>query len=208
MKLNKAFIASQLITGATVLFYVLLFRHLGNIYTALNSNELGALENLTEEKAELIQKRISETLDKDSIERSLYRYFVFFYLDNYTEREVFISKSDVALSNPNQPTDNDPFYVDMLTYHTNNICFLKNTTDISKSSVVYKNLESNNEISPDIFYLSCPIFVNDTLVGYIGGLNNKKDGSISVETAAVRNAAAFVTNILETKKNAGRLQSF
>lgn len=203
MKTGKAFWATQLITFGSVLFYVLLFRHVGNIINAVfyTDSDYGALETLTEEKAESIKEEVAVTLNEKSIQRSLYRYFVFFYLDEFTKRQVFISESGVPLSRPVQETDGDPFYISMLTYHLNGVCFLQNTTDISKNSIVHQNFSKTNEIDPNIFYLSCPIFLNDTLVGYIGGLNNKEDGSISVETAAVRSAAKSVQNILEGNDN-------
>ena len=196
-KFDKNFFYSQLLTAATILFYTLLFRHLGNIYSAIFVRPTSALDNLTEEKAEEIKMETETSLTQTSLNQNLYRYFVFFYLDDYTTRQVFLSGSEIPLSQPKVSINGDVFYTEMLTYHLNDVCYIRNTVNISESSVVRTNLSKTNEIQPNIFYVSCPIYVNDTLVGYIGGLNRKDDGSISIETSGVRNSSKTIQNILE-----------
>lgn len=190
------FLKTQLLLGLNVLFFYLLFGHISSIYASLNEREpLESLEDLTAAKAKQIQDTVAETLDDSAISQSLYRYFAFFYINNYTERAVFVSNSKIPLTNPVQPIE-DVFYQNMLKFHLNDICYVVNTTDIPETSIVSENLKRTDEINENIFYIGCPISIDGVLVGYIGGLNNKSDGSISVEIGAVRQSASNIENIL------------
>lgn len=143
----------------------------------------------------VIKEELDELFYTNNVNKYLYRYYVFFYTDEYRYREVYITRSSTALQNPRQEVTEE-FYVRLLNYHKNGNCYSAKTSDIDPISVVYKNLEGINEVSDNIFYISCPIYVGDTLVGYIGGLSKNTDDILVSEYLTLKNAADNVGKTL------------
>ena len=194
------FIKSQLLIFINVLFISILFQYIYNIYDTL-SVPLNSLNNLTVEDALAIETLIKTDLNSPLIGEELNRSFVFFYLNNYTTRKVFTSKLDALPSNISPNIPEDPFYTLMLQYHENDICLVTATSNINKSSGIYKTLSENGEIAPDTFYFSCPIYIDNILIGYVAGLNFNSVGQVSVGTSSVKNTAKQIGKLIQNIKN-------
>lgn len=190
------FFKEQFLIGLNVLFYLLLFQGVSTIYNALTERNTSNLTNITEEQAVNIEAVVQDQLNNPVVSAKLQRSFVFFYLDNYQKRVFFTAKEGVSVKQEVQEIAGDPFYELMLNYHFNDICLVRETININPNSVVYTRFKETGELKPAFYYVSCPIYINDELVGYIGGINNNEEGSISVETSTVRNTATNIEEIL------------
>lgn len=191
----KDFLREQLYIGLSVLLFVVLFNKLSGVYNAL-FNSFEGLNNISEEQAITIEKVVQDQLGNPVISNKLQRSFVFFYLNNYNSRVLFTAKEGVTVANKEQIIDGDPFYELMLNYHLNDICFVRETININPESLVYNRFQETGELRPGFYYVSCPLYIEDTLIGYIGGINNNTEGSISVETSIVKNTATNIEQVL------------
>lgn len=92
MNFKKQIWSQFILTGIQVLFFTLLFRHIGSLYIKLI--ETPSLNNLTLEKVDSIEESIKTNLQNTNLKTSLYRYFVFFYIEDYSSRQYFISSNE------------------------------------------------------------------------------------------------------------------
>jgi hypothetical protein len=195
IKLYKPFIS----IGAVCFIFFLFFIQLEDIYSFVKLQQFNTISNLTKKDITDIQKDIFSELYKDSLNKYLYRYSVFFYLDNYKTRALFLN-SDSHYSIPkNINTDSDLFYKEMLVSHKANLCFIKLTKDLDKNSYIYRSLLIKKDISYNKFYVSCPIFIEQTLVGYLGGIyiiNGKHPSASSIDLNPIKKAADSIKNII------------
>lgn len=199
----KLSIPSILIFGVQFTFFYLLFIHIENIYSNLTSvSSLETLNNLTEGKAKEIE-HTTQTILKNT--KTFNKSFMFFYLDNYTKRKVFTGKGSLVSSSTIEDISSDIFYKKMLNQHLKDKCYIENTLTIEKESMIYSSLKKSDELKRNLNYISCPIFIEGTLLGYIGGMNNTFKYPISYSLLDLENAALLIENSLgkkeETKLN-------
>lgn len=185
----------QLPIGLSTLFFLLLFNYVGGIYTALTYKDL-SLANLNEKSALAIQKNIKTSLISSQFNNVLYRYGVFFYVDDFEKRIAFINSDSRASSNKALTINKDSFYKEMLANHKEDICFVRNTKDIPSSSGIYGNLYSKGDIKLENFYVSCPIYLEDSLVGYIGGLYNQTKEPMFIDMIPIKHGATLIEEAL------------
>lgn len=207
----QAFISSNALVLVLVVLVGLLSRPIFSLYDNLTIKNQKSyfLDNITKKNVLSLETFIKNELNyylKDTI---VSQAFVFFYLDNYNKRTVFTSKTEESA--PVHNTINiskELFYQEMLNYHKNSLCFVKTTEE------VYKNYLSSsfipeNEQSPNSFYISCPIFLNSTLIGYIGTITKKpielkqlpdNTNSVFILTNEIKNSAKNIGNKLSTKQ--------
>lgn len=185
----------QLPIGLSTLFFILLFKYVGGIYTALNYKDL-SLANLNEKSALAIQKKIETSLINSHFNNILFRYGVFFYVDDFEKRIAFINSDSRSFPNKALTINKDSFYKEMLANHKEDICFVKNTKDIPISSGIYGNLYSKGDIKLENFYVSCPIYLEDSLVGYIGGLYKQTKEPIFIDMIPIKDGATLIEGVL------------
>lgn len=190
------FFKEQFLIGLNVLFYLLLFQEVGTLYNALTKRNTSNLTNITQEQAVNIEAVVQDQLNNPVVSAKLQRSFVFFYLEDYQKRVLFTAKEGVSVKQEVQNITGDPFYELMLNYHFNDICFIRETINIDPESVLYNRFKETGELQPAFYYVSCPLYINDELIGYIGGIDNNEEGSISVETSTVKNTATNIEKIL------------
>ena len=189
------FLRYQLSIGLSTLFFLLLFKYIGGIYTALTYKDL-ALANLNEKSALAIQKNIKTSLINSRFNNVLSRYGVFFYVDDFEKRIAFINSDSRPSPNKALTINKDSFYKEMLANHKEDICFVKNTKDIPSSSGIYGNLYSKGDIKLENFYVSCPIYLEDSLVGYIGGLYNQTKEPVFIDVLPIKDGATLIEGVL------------
>lgn len=192
---KKLIIKELLLISTITVFWILLIGHFKNIYKSFN--ERSVLNNIDEEKALIVKDLLTNSFNNTSVRNSLYKYFMFFYTKEYTERAVYLSSDKDFPGVDKQIIEDDPFYVNLLNYHKNDSCFAIRTADINKESVVYSSLLKTIEIGEHTFYISCPIYVNNILIGYIGALYNGESSLVSISINIIRNTASNIENVLE-----------
>ncbi len=185
----------QLPIGLSTLFFILLFKYVGGIYTALNYKDL-SLANLNEKSALAIQKKIKTSLISSHFNNVLFRYGVFFYVDDFEKRIAFINSDSIPFPNKALTINKDSFYKEMLANHKEDICFVKNTKDIPTSNGIYGNPYSKEDIKLENFYVSCPIYLEDSLVGYIGGLYKQTKEPIFIDMIPIKDGATLIEGVL------------
>ena len=121
-------------------------------------------KEITEEVANSIQDLVLAEIRYNNTEPVAF----FFYQDDYTSRVRFESNS--VVTNPSiNDISTDPEYSRMLNYHLRGVCYQQSIDDINKSSELYTAFLAL-DLNPDFpsYYTSCPVFVENTLVGYLG----------------------------------------
>ena len=121
-------------------------------------------KEITEEVANNIQDLVLAEIRYNNTEPVAF----FFYQDDYTSRVKFESNSVVTNPSINDITT-DPEYSRMLNYHLRGACYQQSIDDLDKSSALYTAflaLDSNPDFPS--YYTSCPVFVDTTLIGYLG----------------------------------------
>lgn len=188
----------QLYISLNTLFFMLLFKHLGSIYTSLVLNpSTQILQDIDETSVVKLQSTIRKTLIDQSFDSVLYKYSIFFYLDDFSKRVSFLNYPvENKVNNKSQIIKHDVFYEEMLTNHKEDICFVKNTTLIPKSSDIYVRLKIKGDITQQNYYISCPLFLNNSLVGYLGGLYKNTSLPIYVSILPIKNAATVIESVL------------
>ena len=53
---------------------------------------------------------------------------------------------------------------------------MNEVTELSVNSSLYKTLDSKNRILNNMFYITCPMFISETLIGYTAALVYLDDG--------------------------------
>lgn len=141
----------------------------GVYITKSNTEEL----NLKTIEAD-IEVAIDEVLEEVSfIDSTAY---VFVYYSNYERRVFLVNNQDLV--NPDESVTEDPFFSEALLYHQANLCMLRNTTLIESSSLK-KALTKRNMIDEDKWYISCPIYIANKLVGYVSVVRAVESNQVS-----------------------------
>lgn len=174
-----------------VFIVVFLFDRFKQIITTFNNSN--TLNNITKEEALKIEESVQYSLEETKQKSSLERASVFFYTNNYNSRTLFSSNNNITKET--QSVSSDSFYSTMLSYHQNGLCYIKNTELISQTSDLYSILSSRNEIQENLFYISCPIYSDNVLLGYLGGLSDSKDSLVAVDTTSILYATKNIEKI-------------
>ncbi len=94
---------------------------------------------------------------------------IFIYFDDYTKRKLLTSS--VNILNPVVETvQEDPFFKRNILYHQYDRCNLTPTVDIPKDSEFYSVLKKLDYMKEGVYYISCPFFIDHTLIGYVSGV--------------------------------------
>lgn len=193
------FIKYQILLACNILIFTLLFNYVGSIYKEIvYKTSIFPLQNLTEKSAVKLQDSIKTALKNSQFQYVLPRYGVFFYVDNYTAKIPFITVDPNSSIKKIQDIPSDEFYSLMTKTHKKDVCFVLNTVNISKTSDIYKSLYQNKEINKKNNYISCPLYLEDSLVGYIGGVNTQANTSLFVDVLPIKNAATLTEDLLLT----------
>lgn len=189
----NSFLKTQLYIGCSVLFFNIVF----NLCSNLLSSSL-SLQNINKTSSSNIYKTIHKDLIKNITSKTLSDSFVFFYLDDYSSLQLFTSSNTNTTSSLIPNISKDPFYSSMLNFHKNNLCYVSRTIDIPNDSHIKKDILKEKEDSLYTLYISCPIFIDNILIGYVGGLNygNVKQTAMYIEISTVQNTAKNIETLL------------
>lgn len=98
--------------------------------------------------------------------------FFFTYIENYTKRVLYSSAND-SNSIP-QPVFDDPEYYLAYNFHMQDVCYVKRVSFIDQTSNLYPLLidflDNDLELAKSSFYISCPVFAEDILLGYVSAV--------------------------------------
>ena len=98
---------------------------------------------------------------------------VFVYADDYNRRDVFLNLRDTEIAPIN--ISNDVGYQKALSYHKYDLCYVENTLDLDKTSELYRLLKEIGYAEPESKYVSCPIFHDMILKGYVSMVYDEGD---------------------------------
>jgi len=123
--------------------------------------------------------------------------YLFIYYSNY-ERRIYFVKPD-GLTNPDEAIDDDIFFSEALLYHKANLCMAKATVDIPPSSLRDAFIISEALVE-GAWYISCPIFIKDRLVGYVSVVEPVEDRKLAptiynVQLIAHQIKQVFINNL-------------
>ena len=131
-----------------------------------------------------IGSNITNTLIPSILSHNFDRTGIFIYNSDYSYRYFLYSQHVVVNSAvPKWPTKGDTVFEEALEYHKANLCYIKRSTDLPSDSLMYSVITEwqDIEISPNVFYISCPLFIENTLIGYIGSVLQKETFGIVSE---------------------------
>lgn len=159
---NSSFLQSLIIVFCMTVFSNVIYS-LGKSFLK-SLSQTSKAQPITEEVVSEIEVLIQKEINLDISEAI----GVFLYQDDFNTREKFEANTFV-----NSPVITDlkldPEYNRMIDFHQNNICYQQNGQEIDKTSKLYEALLSRpNLIVEESYYTSCPIFVNNKLIGYLG----------------------------------------
>lgn len=114
-------------------------------------------------------KRINYLVEKEISSAKQDTIAIFFYSNDYSSRSTFSSDSVVSNTVIDEVSE-DSEYSRALEYHKVNECYQQSLKDMNKSSSLYEAVDNLNIglTTENGYYSSCPIYVEDKLVGYIG----------------------------------------
>lgn len=194
------FIKPFLFVGLNVLFFFLLFSQIQYTYNNIKVNyHLNILDKVTRIEAVKIQKNIKRALTENNLSDFLYRYSVFFYTDDYENRNLFLNSTNLYNVTKIVDINEGSFYQEMLNAHLQELCFIKNTQGLDKNSSIYKSLAEKYDIAVNKFYVSCPIYIEQNLIGYLGGIYIQKDGgseASQINLLPIKKSVEDIKNIL------------
>lgn len=130
-----------------------------------NTSELLSKSTLSFEDV----KKINYLIEKEIFSVKQDTIAIFFYNNDYNSRSTFSSDSIVSNTIINDVLK-DPEYSRALEYHKVNECYQQSLKDMDKSSSLYEAIDNLNIslTEENGYYSSCPIYVEDQLVGYVG----------------------------------------
>lgn len=98
---------------------------------------------------------------------------IFLYTPDYSER-VFLYSHHVTVdpSIETYPTFGDPAFEDALQFHKADLCYVVNSTRLTKDSLMHIVIDQweDIDIETSVYYLSCPIYIDGVLAGYVGSV--------------------------------------
>ena len=152
------------------MLFVFVFTAVSNVIYHKGSNTFSKVrkeintKEITEEVANNIQELVLTEIRYNNSEPVAF----FFYQDDYTSRVKFESNS--VVTNPSiNDISTDPEYSRMLNYHLRGTCYQQSMDDMDKSSALYTAfLALKTNVDFPSYYTSCPVFVDTTLIGYLG----------------------------------------
>ena len=118
--------------------------------------------------------------------------FFFVYVDNYSKRVIVIDNEGENISEPLDITPSQIAHIQALDYHKHNLCYMRRTTNLPKEGLLYNALKNNGNITPNNFYVSCPVFHKKTLRGYISLIFSSGNNGVVVDLDMVKLIAAKI----------------
>ena len=142
-----------------------------------------------------IKEQIPVMLDEENIQE----FSVFLYSNNYTERYLLTSITEIV--NPFSTVTGDKFFEKNLDYHKNKLCMFIPTQNLPVDSELHQVLKQKNYLEDGLYYLSCPIFQggnieNNRLLGYISAIVDERLQASYAYIAKGKYAASKIGEIL------------
>jgi len=125
--------------------------------------------DINEESIATLESTIKLSKIPSIVSDSFHRLGIFAYIDNYSQKYLLAGTNLEGTSNPSMVIG-DVFYEEAYRYHKHKLCFVMHTIDIPTSSKIYTLLKDYDEIFQDSYIASCPIYLNDKLIGYVGSV--------------------------------------
>lgn len=141
---------------------------------------------LTVEHIQSAELDIQKTINSIPINLVDGNVYTFLYSSDYKYRVSFGLQS---VSNPVESINDDYTYKEIKGYHMANICFTRRTSELEANSALYKALNESNMINSNYFYIACPMFAEDKLIGYVSAVVEKIDIGLVSNILAVKYAA-------------------
>lgn len=144
-----------------------------------------------------VDKQIKEVLNKYVNNEDILNMYFFIYTKDYTERVLYTS----ALQADVKPevVKGDPVYELASELHKERVCYVTQVGVIDPNSRLKEAAESfvlslNQDVSTT-FYMSCPVFAEGILLGYVSAITVRTDTRVGIETM---NLVEFVANRVTT----------
>ena len=95
---------------------------------------------------------------------------IFFYTSDSENRVLFTSVKEPNLIEDYRIINSDSFLSLNRRTHEAEECFVEYTNQLPSDSLFYQRLQKQGKISEEIAYASCPIIINDLLIGYVSSI--------------------------------------
>ena len=185
----------------TVLSFTIISNHLLTAFKKVATNTVG-ITSVNKDTIRLIQRTVKQNNEDSFFNKEGITTTLFLYTEDYTKRTAFPNYNDeYTVSIKEVDVKEDLIYSKALEYHANGLCYTIPTTNIPTSSQLYPALQNTNLIAKDLFYASCPIYLEGVLIGYIGSVPSNQSQSIYTTTNILKNLARNISNDLTTKIN-------
>ena len=147
--------------------------------------------------AMLIEAEIKKELKENRL-NNIYNVILFLYTNNYTERVLYTSADIVSLKSLN--VTSDPVLNAALKKHQHNICFSSKIENLDPTSNLTTQLKTNiaAEDIASSFYVSCPVFVDDNLLGFVAAIINRSENGFVTDLNRVLLIARIVSRTFST----------
>lgn len=148
-----------------------------------------------------INKEIQEllTIYVDGV--TIQNMFFFMYTDNYTQRLLYTSANKSELTPKN--VFEDAVYELAYKFHEQDICYVKKSLNLSPSSGLTPIIEDFLNNDPDLinnsFYISCPVFTNGTLLGYVSAVTVKSTNGVVADVNLMHYVSRKVSSLLDQR---------
>lgn len=123
------------------------------------------------------------------------------YDKNHTTRRFVAATHDVDSRNFSTLSISDRIiYQKMLLFHTNRMCFTTRVVDLPDDTTLKQLISSKSDTNnPNLFYVSCPVHVNDKLFGYVSSIFENKNNGVAIYLNNVELLAQSVSLYIKGK---------
>ena len=133
---------------------------------------------LSEESIRMIEKDISTSLIPDFLSKHIQNVSIYLYTTDYSYRVFLLANNDTQANELYKPVMTDSFMSNALRAHKVNECFMEYTDQVPLDSWFFATVLNVDAYKPDIIYISCPIYQNNLLIGYVSSIIDLKGRKI------------------------------
>ena len=145
--------------------------------------------HITRESVSELSNSINQTLIPEYLVGDFNRTAIFIYSPDHNYRYFLYSHHvkvdpDVIV----YPTIDDPVFVRALDFHKHGLCATFRSTNLPPESLMYKVITDweEIEIDPEVYYFSCPIYMDGVLIGYVGSVISRSGNGLVEDLQLLR----------------------
>lgn len=119
----------------------------------------------------LIGERVHKTIIPQLLNNRFHRTGIFLYSKDFSRRTFLASSSSMNISDKfiTWKTKGDPTFEKAIKFHKQKECLVEMSTDLPDHSLMRQAIRDWQyiDIADNVFYMSCPLYVRNYLIGYV-----------------------------------------